>query len=197
MAITPTEMAQLIEKDQENYINAAIDVRIPQGQVTTANYEKVREYIISKYTNIPPGTAVISQEIYTLAWIALKKTEGGLDAAPPAERQYPKGFGVMFADSEEAKANAAPDSTFEDPRDAHNRRVDEAQALRERRAMLATGQVESPRHADAGIPGLKSESEQVIRGGRISYGETERLQKANREHNIRVRQEYAAAQGKK
>jgi|HubBroStandDraft_4_1064222.scaffolds.fasta_scaffold12950_2 hypothetical protein len=195
MGIAPDEMQKLIDKDQENFIQAAMDVRIPQGQVTSANYEKVREYIIAKYTNIPPGTAVISQDIYSLAWIALKKVDGGL--APSVVVERPKNVGVMFSDKEDAATSAAPDSQFEDPRLAHNRRVDEHLSLIERRAMQGAGKLETQRNPDAGIVGLKSETEQVIRGGRISYGETERLQKANREHNIRVRQEYAAAQGKK
>jgi hypothetical protein len=195
VAITPAEMQQLIDKDQENFIQAAMDVRVPQGQVTSANYEKIREYIIAKYTNIPPGTAVISQEIYSLAWIALKKVDGGL--APAAVVERPKNVGVMFSDKEDAATAAVPDSQFEDPRLAHNRRVDEHLSLIERRAMQGAGQMETARHPDAGIVGLKSETEQVIRGGRISYGETERLQAANRVHNAKLRQEYAAVQGKK
>ena len=105
--------------------------------------------------------AVISRDYYLLGLADLKKA-GALKANPSEASNRPKNVGVLFSDSEDAKNNAIPDSVFADPREVWNKAADDAQALRERRAMQAAGQIETPR----GIPGLKDENEQVYRVGR-------------------------------
>lgn len=190
-------VAELCQEDFMTFAEACKESGIPRELVLPPageeNHRLARLHIVEKWYETQFGS-VIGRDYYLIAVADLKKA-GALKTNPRAER--PKNCGVMFSDSEDAAAGGIPDSQFEDPRLAHNRRVDEHLSLVERRAMQGAGRIETARHPDAGIVGLKSETEQVIRGGRVSYGETERLQKANREHNNRLRAEHAAAKGKK
>jgi len=190
---------ELYEEDFLIFTGACSELGLPISHALppagTENHNATRLYIAEKWPAVNFG-AVISRDYYLLGLADLKKA-GALKSNASETSNRPKNLGVMFSDKEDAAAGAIPDSQFEDPRLAHNRRVDDHMSLIERRAMQGAGQIETARHPDSGIPGLKSETEQVIRGGRVSYGETERLQEANREHNARLRGAYAATKGKK
>ena len=188
---------ELYEVDYLNFTEACSELGLPINLALPPagieNHNATRLHIVEKWWETQFG-AVIGLDYYRIAVADLKKA-GAFKTNPRAER--PKNVGVMFSDEEDKANTAVPDSQFEDPRLAHNRRVDEHLSLVERRAMQGAGQIETARHPDAGIAGLKSEEELVIRGGRVSYGETERLQAANREHNNRLRAEHAANKGMK
>jgi hypothetical protein len=195
-------MPTIQEQYEEDYLifaAACSELALPSSYALPPagreNHNAARLYIAEKFPTVSFG-AVISRDYYLLGIADLKKA-GALKSNASETSNRPKNFGVMFSDREDAAAAAIPDSQFEDPRLAHNRRVDEQLSLVERRAMQGAGQIETARHPDAGIVGLKSEDEQVIRAGRVSYGETERLRAANREHNNRLRAEHAATRGKK
>lgn len=190
---------ELYEEDFLIFTGACSELGLPISHALppagTDNHNATRLYIAEKWPAVNFGP-VVSRDYYLIAIADLKKA-GALKANASEASNRPKNVGVMFSDKEDRLAAAAPDSQFEDPRLAHNRRVDEHLSLIERRAMQGAGKLETQRNPDAGIVGLKSENEQIIRGGRISHGETARVQAANKAHNARLRAEHAAIKGKK
>src|SRR5271155_2046447 len=128
---------ELYEDDYLTFTGACSELGLPISYALPPagadNHSAVRLYIAEKWPAVNFGP-VISRDYYLLGIADLKRA-GALKSNASDTSNRPKNVGVMFSDKEDAAAASIPDSQFEDPRLAHNRRVDEHLSLVERRAM--------------------------------------------------------------
>jgi hypothetical protein len=186
-----------LENDVQEFMIAVAPLK-DQVWVSRETHVACRKFLVACQV-IKPGQDADRHQ-YSVAVMELLRSQQ-LPQAPPPPGPTPeelqaqadrKNRGVMFKDSEWTEpARAVNDSVFSDPREKHNRMVDAEMQRREERSR-GHAFVSKLDGLGEAIPGLKDEHEQVLVGGREARYATSQLQQKNREHNAKIRTEWAA-----
>lgn len=185
-----------LENDSQEFLVAVAPLK-NQVWVSRETHVACRKFLVACQV-IKPGQDGDRHQ-YGIALLELLRTKQ-LPVAPPPPGPTPeelqaeadrKNMGVMYRDDDaDPPSRAVDDSIFSDPRLRHNAQVEAEMQRREERSR-GHAFVSKLDGLPEPIPGLRDEHDQVFVGGRVAHYATSQLRQKNREHNARVRKDWA------
>jgi len=185
-----------LETDVQEFLQAATPLK-DKVWISRDTHVACRKFLVACQI-IAPG-ADGDRHQYGVALLELLRTKQLPTAPPPAgptpeelaAEQARRSKGVMFRDEEWSEPGPKDESVFQDPRLRHNAHVDAEMQRREERSRAHAFASKLDGLGEA-IPGLRDEYDEVLVGGKVARYATSELQKANREHNAKIRTEWTA-----